>query len=56
MEHTRYIWPEDMESLGRYHNKMEGTSPFVNNVTYLGFTFDRRITWKLHIETTVIQK
>jgi hypothetical protein len=29
--------------------------PFVNNVTYLGFTFKRRITWKLHIETTVVQ-
>jgi hypothetical protein len=26
--------------------------PFVNNVSYLGVTFDRRITWRLHIERT----
>jgi hypothetical protein len=27
--------------------------PFVNNVTYLGVTFDRMTTWRLHIERTV---
>jgi hypothetical protein len=27
--------------------------PFVNNVAYLGVTFDRRMTWKNHIERTV---
>jgi hypothetical protein len=27
--------------------------PFVNNVTYLGVTFDRMMTWRLHIERTV---
>jgi hypothetical protein len=26
--------------------------PFVNNVTYLGVTFDRRMTWRLHVERT----
>jgi hypothetical protein len=24
--------------------------PFVNNVKYLGVTFDRRMTWRLHVE------
>jgi hypothetical protein len=27
--------------------------PLVNNVTYLGVTFDRRMTWRHHIEMTV---
>jgi hypothetical protein len=27
--------------------------PFVNNVTYLGVTFDRRMTWRHHIVRTV---
>jgi hypothetical protein len=27
--------------------------PFVNNVTCLGVTFNRRITWWLHIDRTV---
>jgi hypothetical protein len=27
--------------------------PFVNNVTYLGVTFDRRMTWRHHIERAV---
>jgi hypothetical protein len=27
--------------------------PFVNNVTYLGLTFDRMMTWRHHIEWTV---
>jgi hypothetical protein len=27
--------------------------PFVNNITYLGVTFDRRKTWRHHIERTV---
>jgi hypothetical protein len=27
--------------------------PFVNNVTYLSVTFDRRMTWSHHIERTV---
>jgi hypothetical protein len=26
--------------------------PFVSNVKYLGVTFDRRMTWRLHIEKT----
>jgi hypothetical protein len=26
--------------------------PFVNSVNYLGVIFDRRVTWKLHIEMT----
>jgi hypothetical protein len=25
-------------------------APFVNNVKYLGVIFDKRITWRLHIE------
>jgi hypothetical protein len=29
---------------------MEGISPFVNHVRYLGVIFDKRITWRLHIE------
>jgi hypothetical protein len=41
--------PEDVSQLnGR-------DIPFVSNVTYLGFTFDRRITWKLHMVTTVVK-
>jgi hypothetical protein len=24
--------------------------PFVNNVKYLGVIFDKRITWRLHVE------
>jgi hypothetical protein len=27
--------------------------PFVNSVKYLGVTFDRMLTWRLHIEKTV---
>jgi hypothetical protein len=27
--------------------------PFVNNAMYLGVTFDRRMTWRLHTERTV---
>jgi hypothetical protein len=27
--------------------------PFVNNVMYLGVTFNRRMTWRLHIKRTV---
>jgi hypothetical protein len=26
--------------------------PFVNNAKYLGVIFDRRMTWRLHIEST----
>jgi hypothetical protein len=26
---------------------------FVNNIMYLGDTFDRRMTWRLHIKRTV---
>jgi hypothetical protein len=26
--------------------------PFVNSVKYLGVTFDRKMTWRLHIEKT----
>jgi hypothetical protein len=29
---------------------MDGTSSFVNQVKYLGVIFDRKITWRLHIE------
>jgi hypothetical protein len=29
--------------------------PFVDNVTYLGVTFGRRMTWKLHIKRTAAQ-
>jgi hypothetical protein len=28
-----------------------GKIPFVNNVKYYGFVFDRRMTWRLHIES-----
>jgi hypothetical protein len=27
--------------------------PFVNNVTYLSVTCERRMTWRLHVERTV---
>jgi hypothetical protein len=27
--------------------------PFVNNTAYLGVNFDRRMRWRLHIETNV---
>jgi hypothetical protein len=30
-------------------------TPFVNNVTYLGVTFDRGMIWRLHIERTVAE-
>jgi hypothetical protein len=39
--------PEDMLQLNG------GDIPFVNNVMYLGVTFERRMTWILHIERTV---
>jgi hypothetical protein len=39
--------PEDVLQLNRLD------VPFVNNVTYLSVTFDRRMTWGLHIERTV---
>jgi hypothetical protein len=29
---------------------MDGISPFVNHVKYLGVIFDKRITWRMHIE------
>jgi hypothetical protein len=33
------------------HLKLNGRNiPFVNNVKYLGVIFDKRITWRLHIE------
>lgn len=31
-----------------------GKIPFVNCVKYLGFAFDRKMTWKLHIEDLYI--
>jgi hypothetical protein len=31
---------------------MDRVSPFVNHVKYLGVTFGKRITWRLHIEMT----
>jgi hypothetical protein len=40
--------PEDMLQLNGWD-----IIPFVNNVTYLGITFDRRMTWRLHIERTL---
>jgi hypothetical protein len=43
----RLRFPEDMLHLnGR-------DIPFVNTATYLGVTFERRMTWRLHIERTV---
>jgi hypothetical protein len=30
----------------------EWNIPFVNHVKYLGVIFDKRITWRLHIEIT----
>jgi hypothetical protein len=29
---------------------MDGISPFVNHVKYLSVIFDKRITWRLHME------
>jgi hypothetical protein len=29
---------------------MDGTFHFVNNVKYLGVIFDKRITWRLHVQ------
>jgi hypothetical protein len=39
--------PDEVEQLNRRDN------PFVNNVTYLGVTFDRRMTQTHNIETTI---
>jgi hypothetical protein len=37
-----------------YYVQLNGREiPFVNTVTYLGVTFDRRMTWRRHIERTV---
>jgi hypothetical protein len=33
------------------HQRRPPDSPFVNNVKYLGVIFDKRMTWRLHIET-----
>jgi hypothetical protein len=30
-------------------------TPFANNAKYPGVIFDRRMTWRLHIETTVAE-
>jgi hypothetical protein len=30
---------------------LNGNIPFVKNVKYLGVIFDKRMTWRLHIET-----
>jgi hypothetical protein len=29
--------------------------PFINNVKYLGVIFDRKMTWRLHIERTAVK-
>jgi hypothetical protein len=29
--------------------------PFVNHVKYLGVIFDKRITWRLHLEMTEVK-
>jgi hypothetical protein len=44
------ISPEDLEDV-LHLNGQDIT--FVNNVTYLGVTFNRRMTWELHIQRTV---
>jgi hypothetical protein len=43
----RLRFPNDTLQLNR------GDIPFLNNVTYLGVTFDRRMTWRHHAERTV---
>jgi hypothetical protein len=35
---------------GAYLTQNERNIPFVNHVKYLGVIFDKRITWRLHIE------
>jgi hypothetical protein len=48
----QYTYPEDEESLMSNDvlqlNRRD--IPFVNNVMYLGVTFNRKLTWRLHIE------
>jgi hypothetical protein len=43
----RLIVPDDVPQLNGRH------IPFVNNVTYLGITFHRRMTWRRHIGRNV---
>jgi hypothetical protein len=44
---TRYRVPDDALQIN------EQDIPFVNNVTHLGVTFYRRMTWRNHIKRTV---
>jgi hypothetical protein len=48
----RSFYPEDLGSLNVLQLNGWGI-PFVNNVIYLGVTFDRRMTWRHRIERTV---
>jgi hypothetical protein len=43
----RFRIPDDVLQLN------ERNVPYVNNITYLGVTFDRMTTWRHHIERTV---
>jgi hypothetical protein len=40
------VSPEDSQDVLQLNRQ---DIAFVNNVTYLGATFDRRMTWELHI-------
>jgi hypothetical protein len=47
------ISPEDLRVLDEVLQLNRRDIPFINNVTYLGVTFNRRMTWRHHIERTV---
>jgi hypothetical protein len=49
----RSISPEDLRVPEDILQLNGQDIPFVNNVTYRGVAFDRRMTWRLHIGRTV---
>jgi hypothetical protein len=48
---TQGIYFSHRHQLPKSHFIMNGRKiPFLNNVKYLGVIFDKRVTWRLHIE------
>jgi hypothetical protein len=52
---SRTIW-DIHQSSPEAHLTLHGQNiPFVNDVKYLGVNFDKRITWRLHIEMSEVK-
>jgi hypothetical protein len=48
----RFISPEDLRVPDDVLQRNGRDIPYVNNVMYLSVTFDRRMTWRHHLEMT----